>query len=49
MTTGIDRRDGAVDGRIAKSLPGRCPRCNRALERTACNCGQAIAWEPFER
>ena len=48
----IDRRDGKVDGRVAQSPPGSCPRCNRTLERqrTYClYCGQAIARDPFER
>ena len=48
----IDRRDGKVDGRVAQSPPGTCPRCNRTLERKrpyCLYCGQAIAWDPFER
>ena len=48
----IDRRDGAVDGRVARSPPGACPRCNRTLERKRAfclYCGQAIALDPFER
>lgn len=50
--TEIDRRDGRVDGRVAQSPPGTCPRCNRTLERKrpyCLYCGQAIAWDPFER
>jgi hypothetical protein len=50
--TEIDRRDGKVDGRVAQSPPGSCPRCNRTLERKrsfCLYCGQAIAWDPFER
>ncbi len=50
--TEIDRRDGAVDGRVAQSPPGSGPRCNRTLERKrpyCLYCGQAIAWDPFER
>ena len=48
----IDRRDGTVDGRVAKSPPGTCPKCGRTLERKRAfclYCGQAIAWDPFER
>ena len=50
--TEIDRRDGRVDGRVAQAPPGTCPRCNRTLERKrpfCLYCGQAIAWDPFER
>lgn len=50
--TEIDRRDGKVDGRVAQSPPGTCPRCNRTLERKrpyCLYCGQAISWDPFER
>jgi hypothetical protein len=50
--TEIDRRDGKEDGRVAQSPPGTCPRCNRTLERKRAYClycGQAIAWDPFER
>ena len=50
--TEIDRRDGKVDGRVAQSPPASCPRCNRTLERKrpfCLYCGQAIAWDPFER
>lgn len=50
--TEIDRRDGKVDGRVAQSPPATCPRCNRTLERKrpfCLYCGQAIAWDPFER
>lgn len=50
--TEIDRRDGIVDGRVAQSPPASCPRCNRTLERKrpfCLYCGQAIAWDPFER
>ena len=48
----IDQRDGKVDGRVAQSPPGSCPRCNRTLERKrpfCLYCGQAIAWDLFER
>lgn len=48
----IDRRDGALDGRVAASPPGSCPKCGRTLERRrpfCLYCGQAIARDPFER
>jgi hypothetical protein len=48
----IDRRDGALDGRVAPSPPSSCPRCGRTLERRrpyCLYCGQAIARDPFER
>lgn len=48
----IDLRDGKLDGRVAPEPPGRCPRCDRVLERKrpyCLYCGQPIAADPFQR
>ena len=48
----IDLRDGKLDGKVARSAPLKCPRCNRTLmgNRPACiYCGQEVQVSPFQR
>jgi hypothetical protein len=48
----IDMRDGKLDGRVADSPPGRCPKCDRPLlkHRPRClYCGEIVAQPAFER
>lgn len=48
----IDMRDGKLDGKVASSAPGKCPKCDRTLfkKRPRClYCGEPIAADPFER
>ena len=48
----IDLRDGKLDGRLANSPPGECPKCERPLmkRRPRClYCGEIVAVEAFER
>ncbi len=48
----IDMRDGALDGRVAKTANPQCPHCSRVLigRHPFClYCGQAVLRNPFER
>jgi hypothetical protein len=48
----IDLRDGKLDGRVADSPPGKCPKCDRPLmkRRPRClYCGETVGIEAFER
>ncbi|MBN1671990.1 MAG: zinc ribbon domain-containing protein [Kiritimatiellae bacterium] len=48
----IDARDGAIDGRVAPTAPGRCPHCERPLakKRQFClYCGKPVPRDIFER
>jgi hypothetical protein len=48
----IDLRDGKLDGRVADSPPGKCPKCDRPLmkRRPRCMyCGEIVSVEVFER
>jgi hypothetical protein len=48
----IDMRDGKLDGKVAATAPGTCPKCNRTLfkHRPRClYCGEPVAPHPFDR
>jgi len=48
----IDLRDGKLDGRVADSPPGKCPKCGRPLmkRRPRClYCGEMVGTEAFAR
>jgi hypothetical protein len=48
----IDLKDGKLDGKVAKSGPAACPRCQRALNRNRCiciYCGEKVVQDPFGR
>jgi hypothetical protein len=50
--TEIDARDGRVDGRVSKSPPPACPKCQRPVSRRGAMClycGTTIPPEPFAR
>jgi hypothetical protein len=48
----VDMKDGKLDGKVAKSLPKKCPSCDRTIQgkRSRCLwCGQRVTSKPFKR
>jgi hypothetical protein len=48
----IDLKDGKLDGKVAKSEPSQCPKCQRALNRRhlfCIYCGEQVVQDPFAR
>jgi len=48
----IDASDGKIDGKVARTPPQQCPKCQRPLPRTkpfCMYCGTAVVRDCFER
>lgn len=48
----IDLKDGKLDGKVARTGPAQCPKCQRVLNRRHMQCiycGEQIVQDPFGR
>ena len=48
----IDLRDGRLDGRVAPTPPGPCPKCQRIVSKQSVRClycGEPLLMNPFAR
>ncbi|HYF52241.1 MAG TPA: hypothetical protein VEJ63_22730 [Planctomycetota bacterium] len=48
----IDLKDGKLDGKVARTGPTQCPKCQRVLNRRHLQCiycGEQIVQDPFGR